>query len=360
MSGAALLSARELRVERRSRRGSFTLQIDALDLRAGEVLAILGPNGAGKSTLLRALAGLEHPARGAIDSAAAGPITLVFQRPAAFAGSVAHNVAAALLGRGLERAQLERRVREALERFEIASLAPRRAHTLSGGELRRLALARAFVLAPAVLLLDEPFDDLDASGQASLSLDLRRAIGDTGVAVAMVTHDLRRALLLADRIAVLLEGRLAQIDRRDSVLEKPRTPEIARVVGMSNLVRGVVVAAPDGGRRVEVDAHHAIPVRTALETGCGVWAGIRPEHLKIDVGRGGSGIAIGKAVVRSVVDDGVAASVALAWAGEELHTHLLAGRGLARSLEPGALVVLAVQPEHVHLIPVAEAPRAAG
>jgi len=356
VSGEALLSARALRVERRSRRGAFVLEIDALDLRAGEVLVILGPNGAGKSTLLRALAGLEDPSDGTIKSDASGAVTLVFQRPAAFAGSVVHNVGAALLGRGLARAEIDTRVGAALRRFEIAGLAQRRAATLSGGELRRLALARAFVLEPAVLLLDEPFDDLDAAGQASLSLDLRRAIADTGVAVAMVTHDLRRALLLADRIAVLLEGRLAQIDARDRVLARPRTPEIARVVGMSNLVRGTVgAAARDDCRMIEIDAQHAVPVpaREAPAPGSEVWVGIRPEHLKVDVGRGGQDPPIGKGIVRSVVNDGVAATVVVEWAGTELHTHLLAGRGLARSLAPGDPVALAVRPEHVHLIPVA-------
>jgi ABC-type Fe3+/spermidine/putrescine transport system ATPase subunit len=361
VSGGALLAARDLRVERRSRRGAFVLEIDALDLHAGEVLVILGPNGAGKSTLLRALAGLEQPAAGRIASDARGAVTLVFQRPAAFAGSVAHNAGAALLGRGLPRAQVDRRVGEALRRFGIAELAARRAATLSGGELRRLALARALVLEPAALLLDEPFDDLDAAGQAALSLDLRRAIADTGVAVAMVTHDLRRALLLADRIAVLLDGRLAQIDRRDGVLEKPRTPEVARVVGMSNLVRGTVGAASCGDdRSVEIDAEHRVTARTALAPGTDVWVGIRPEHLKLDVGRGGVDPSIGKGVVRSVVSDGVAASVVVEWAGAELHTHLLAGRRLARSLAPGETVTLAVRPEHAHLMPRDAAGGAAG
>jgi len=355
VSHEVLLSARDLRVERRSQRGAFVLQVEALDLHAGEVLVILGPNGAGKTTLLRALAGLEDSAAGHIESGASGAVTLVFQRPAAFAGSVAHNVGAALLGRRLARAEVEQRVGAALRCFEIEALASRRAATLSGGELRRLALARAFVLEPDVLLLDEPFDALDAAGQALLSLDLRRAIADTGVAVAMVTHDLRRALLLADRIAVLIDGRLAQIDRRDRVLEAPRTPEIARVVGMSNLVRGTVGAESRGGcRTVEIDAQHGvqIPARDAPAPGTKVWVGIRPEHLKVDVGRGGQDPPIGKGVVRSVVNDGVAATVVVEWAGGELHTHLLAGRGLARSLAPGDPVALAVRPEHVHLIPI--------
>jgi ABC-type Fe3+/spermidine/putrescine transport system ATPase subunit len=356
VSAEAVLVAKQLRVERRSRRGSFALEVDALDLRAHEVLAILGPNGAGKSTLLRALAGLATPVRGEVETTARGPVTMVFQRPAPFSGSVEHNVRCALLGKGLDRAAVTQRVGEALQRFEIERLAERRAATLSGGELRRLALARAFVLEPAALLLDEPFDDLDAGGQAALSLDLRRAIAETGVAVAMVTHDLRRALLLADRIAVLIDGRLAQLGACDEVLERPSSLGVAQVVGMANLIRGEVVE-----RRGDVavaavaavagsDSQHRVAARSDLPVGTPVWLGIRPEHLKLDVGRGVVE-PLGKAIVRSIVSDGVAVTVVVGWAGTELRTHLLAGRGLARTLAIGDTVSFAADPSQVHLIP---------
>jgi len=354
MSGATILSIRDLRVELHSRRGSFVLTADALDLCAREALVILGPNGSGKSTLMRALAGLERPVGGTVASVATGPVTMVFQRPAPFAGSVAHNVRVAFLGKKHSGAERRARVAEALERFKIDHLAEHRAATLSGGELRRLALARAFALRPTVLLLDEPFAGLDADGQAALSLDLRGAIKDTGVAVAMVTHDLRRAMLLADRIAVLIDGRLAQVGRRDDVLEQPSTPEIARVVGMANLVQGVVTEERRGDLTlVEVDADHRVATRTECSPGTRVWIGIRPEHLKLDVGRG-SVDPIGKGVVRGVVNDGVSVSVQIDWAGTELRTYLMAGRGLARTLRTGVSVSLSVSPKHVHLIPVIE------
>jgi ABC-type sulfate/molybdate transport systems ATPase subunit len=350
MKGGVVLAARDLVVERRSRQGAFRLVVGDLELRAGESLVVLGPNGAGKSTLLRALAGLAEPAAGRIESHAEGPVTLVFQRPAALAGSVLHNVRAALLGRKLLRAEVERRALAALARFEVEHLAARRASTLSGGELRRLALARAFVLEPAVLLLDEPFDDLDTAGQATLSLDLRRVIEDTGVAVAMVSHDLRRALLLADRVAVLRAGELVQTGPRDEVLERPGSIEVARLVGMTNLVHGRVVETRGARSVVEIDEQHRITVAAALESGSEVVLGVRPEHLKLDIGRGDID-PIGKAVVRHVVSDGVAATVNMEWAGEDLQAHLLAGRGLARTLAAGALVSLSVRPEHVHVLP---------
>jgi ABC-type Fe3+/spermidine/putrescine transport system ATPase subunit len=353
------LTARDLLVRRGSREGGFELRVEALDLLAGGVLAVLGPNGAGKSTLLRTLAGLEAPLRGSIERRVAGPVTMVFQRPIAFSGSVVHNVATALSGLRLARAQRRERVAEALEHFDIARLASRRAVTLSGGELRRLALARAFALRPAVLLLDEPFHDLDPAGQEALSLDLRRAIADTNVAVAVVTHDLRRALLLSDRIAVLLEGRVAQQGERDDVLAHPTGLTVARLVGMSNLIEGEVVGGEGGegeatlGALVAVDPvdpQHRIPVETRLASGTPVWAGIRPEFLKVEVGRGG-GRPIGKGRVLTVVSDGVVATVTLEWAGRELCTRLLAGRGLARSIAPGDSVMLSVRPEDIHLIP---------
>jgi len=352
VSGATILSARDLRVELKSRRDSFLLTADSLDLGAREALVILGPNGSGKSTLMRTLAGLERPVSGRVDRLATGPVTMVFQRPAPFAGSVAHNVRVVFLGKKRPHTETEDRVEEALARFQIDHLAEHRAATLSGGELRRLALARAFALRPAVLLLDEPFAGLDADGQAALSLDLRRAISDTGVAVAMVTHDLRRAMLLADRIAVLIDGALAQVGSRDAVLERPSTTEIARVVGMTNLVQGVVSAERRSDLTVvEVDAQHRVATRSELPPGSRVWIGIRPEHVKLDVGRG-SVDPIGKGDVRRVVNDGVAVTVQVDWAGTELRTHLMAGRGLARTLEAGATVSLSASPEHVHLIPI--------
>jgi ABC-type sugar transport system ATPase subunit len=340
------LTARALRVVRPE--SGFALEVAEISLCAGEVLVLLGPNGAGKSTLLRALAGVEPAAGGRVERAAAGVLSLVFQRPIAFAGSVLHNARVGLLGLGLPQGEARTRALEALERFGIGRLAERRASALSGGELRRLALARAFARRPSVLLLDEPFDDLDASGQAALSLDLRRAVAETRVAVAMVTHDLRRALLLADRLGVLEDGRLVQEGSRAEVLARPVSLGVARQVGMSNLVRGRIAHA-DGYGLVEVDAQHRIRVTAALPDGSRVVAGIRPEHLKLDVGRG-EGESIGKGRVHAIVDDGVAVSVAIEWAGALLRTHLLAGRGLARTLSPGDPVSLSVRPDQVHLL----------
>lgn len=351
MSSAAqnrvALAAKGLRCQLGSGSSGFTLEVASLDLRAGEVLVILGPNGAGKSTLLRALAGLERSVDKKSIRGGSGAVTLVFQRPAALSGSARFNVRAALLGKGVPETDRRNRVARALARFDIAHLADHNARTLSGGEIRRLALARAFVLEPEVLLLDEPFDDLDAEGQRRLSLDLQQAIAETDVAVAMVTHDLRRALLLADRIAVLMRGELVQHGLRDEVLLRPNSPEIARTVGMTNLATGRVLRQSGGISWVEISEGFEVPTTADLEVGREAWIGIRPEHLKLDIGRGG-GQPIGKAEVESLVSDGLATVVSLRAHDQIFTTHLLSGRGLARRLRPGDLVSLSVRPDHVH------------
>lgn len=344
---AVALSARDLECVRGRGRSRFELRVERLDLHAGEVLVLLGPNGAGKSTLLRALAGLDRNTRPGAIRSGGGPVTLVFQRPTALSGTVEGNLRAALLGKGIKEPARTRRVRDALARFDIEPLADHDARTLSGGELRRLALARAFVLEPAVLLLDEPFDDLDAEGQRLLSLDLQRVIADTNVAVAMVTHDLRRALLLADRIAVLDAGRLVQHGTRDEVLLHPDSPDIARIVGMINTAEGRVVRRDADTAWVEIEPGFEVPTAAGLEVGDRAWIGIRPEHLKLDVGRG-DGQPIGKAEVESLVSDGLASVATLRVRDRRFTTHLLSGRGLARRLNPGDRISLAVRPDQVH------------
>jgi ABC-type Fe3+/spermidine/putrescine transport system ATPase subunit len=339
------LHVHALRVAHHSRGGDFILEIADLALHAGEVLAVLGPNGSGKSTLLKALAGLQTLEAGHVACDPLGLVTMVFQRPVAFAGTVDHNIRIALRARGLPAREIDDRCASALAHFGIAGLARRRASRLSGGELRRLALARAFSLQPSVLLLDEPFDDLDPAAQEALSLDLRRAVANTGVAVAVVTHDLRRAALVCDRVAVLYDGALRQIGLRDDVLTHPADPDVAQLVGMSNWLPAVMLA--DG--LVEIDAEHRIPSRCALEQGAPVWLGVRPEHVKVDIGRG-DGEPIGKGRVLQHVSDGMLTTLVVEWGDHELRTHLVAGRGLARELRPGDVVSLSVRCEDVHVI----------
>ena len=352
MTVGAVLAARDLVV----RVGAFSLRVPSLALHRGEVLAILGPNGAGKTTLLRALAGLVAPSEGEIEVQAPRGSALVFQHPLLLAGDVAWNAEVPLWGRGIARRARRERAHAALARFGIDAFAARDASTLSGGEARRLALARAFVAEPDVLLLDEPFDDLDAAGREALVADLATAIRATNIAVALVTHDLRQALLLADRIAVLSGGTLAQLDARDEVLRRPASAEVAALVGMSNWLPGRVLSRDAAGLAiVEIAPGRALRSATACAPGADVWVGIRPEHVKIDVDHSDPN-TLGATTVESRVSDGALVVAWIAWDALRLRTHLLAGRGLGQTLKVGDGVFIAVRPEDVHVLPRA-APR---
>ncbi len=229
-----LLQVRDLRV----RRGAQTvLQIDSLDLPRGEVLALVGPNGAGKTTLLLALAGLLGRQQGAI-LFLGRPLgewnlleyrrrmSLVFQVPLLLDMSVAANVALGLRFRGVPRDIIKQRVHTWLARLGIDALASRRAAELSGGEAQRVSLARAFVLEPDLLLLDEPFPALDPPSRLRLLNDLGALLSAEHMTAIFVTHDLREAARLSDRIGVILEGRLRQIGAASSIKAHPADEQV--------------------------------------------------------------------------------------------------------------------------------------
>lgn len=210
----------------------------------GEVLAVIGPNGAGKSTLLHALAGLvdvEGTALLGDVDLLARPVRergvgLVFQGQLLFPHlSALDNVAFGRRSRGEPRSAAEAVAREWLERFGIADLAARRPRELSGGQAQRVAIARALATDPALLLLDEPFTGLDVSVQMALRIELGSHLRDFPGIALLVTHDAIDALTLADRVLVLDDGRVAQAGRPAEVAAEPRTPHVARLVGL-NLV----------------------------------------------------------------------------------------------------------------------------
>ncbi|MBI2539185.1 MAG: ABC transporter ATP-binding protein [Deltaproteobacteria bacterium] len=234
----ALLALREILVRYG---GSTVLQVAALSVRPGEVLAIIGPNGAGKSTLLRVMGLLEQPTEGRVyfrgreiepkDSLAVRRrMASVFQEPLLLNASVYENAALGLKLRGLSQREAERRVRPWLERLGIVHLAGRRARSLSGGEAQRTSLARAFALDPELLLLDEPFSALDPPTREELLLDLETILRETGITTVFVTHDRNEAFMLGDRVAVLIGGELLQVGAANDVFAQPVNQEVARFV----------------------------------------------------------------------------------------------------------------------------------
>jgi tungstate transport system ATP-binding protein len=224
------------------RRGEHpALQLEHLAIANGEVLAVVGPNGAGKSTLLLTLARLLKPERGELrfsgqpasaesDMVYRRRIALVMQDPLLFDTSVFDNVASGLRFRGIVKEEIRHKVPLWLERLGVRHLAKRRAGQLSGGEAQRVSLARALVLEPQLLLLDEPFSALDPPTRSRLLDDLGALLKETATTTVFVTHDLPEAAQLAGRMAVIIGNRLRQIGSPEVVFASPVDEDVAGFV----------------------------------------------------------------------------------------------------------------------------------
>lgn len=228
-----------------------TAAVEGLNLHveSGEFLALLGPSGCGKSTTLRMLAGLETVDSGTITisgrditrlPAHRRNIHTVFQSYALFPHlNVADNVAFPLRQKGTSRAEVERRVAEALAAVRLGGAGPKAVTSLSGGQQQRVALARAVVDRPAVLLLDEPLSALDRALRQAMQVEMRLLQQELGVTTILVTHDQEEALSLADRIAIMADGRLQQIGSAEDVYDRPINRFVAGFVGEQNEVVGI-------------------------------------------------------------------------------------------------------------------------
>jgi iron(III) transport system ATP-binding protein len=278
--------------------------VDGVDLevRQGEMLTLLGPSGCGKTTLLRVIAGLERPDDGTIEIAGrrvAGPhasvpperrrVGMVFQDHALFPHlSVAENVAYGIR-RDPDRSV---RVAELLELVSLHHAGARMPHELSGGMQQRVAIARALAPRPDVILLDEPFSNLDAALRTQLRGDLREILRSAGVTAVLVTHDQDEALTLGDRMGVMVRGRIEQIDVPEVIYGEPASPFVATFVGTANLVH----ANCEGGvgftrfGQVRLVNRPAISGRAAVV--------IRPEHLELAEASDGPAAADSWRIVR--------------------------------------------------------------
>lgn len=221
------------------REGRTVLDIKSLSVESGDVLAIVGPNGAGKSTLFLVLARLLKTERGQVmfngrpaDSFQEidyrRQIALVLQEPLLLDMSVCENVAIGLKFRRTSKAVMEERVHHWLNRLGVAHLSNRPARKLSGGEAQRVSLARAFVLQPKLLLLDEPFTALDAPTRSRLLDDLKSVLTETKMTTIFITHDLQEARKLATWMGVMLDGRMEQSGAPQDVFDRPHNDRVAK------------------------------------------------------------------------------------------------------------------------------------
>ena len=270
---------------------AVALQCAALELHCGEVLAIIGPNGGGKSTLLRVMGLLQRPSSGTVLFRGADAFTgnllrlrrriaTVLQEPLLLNATVYENAALGLKLRGVASHEIARRLEPWLERLAIAHLRGRSARSLSGGEAQRTSLARALVLEPEILLLDEPFAALDPASREALLRDFQGILKDCQVTTVFVTHDRDEAFGLAGRVGVLNQGRLAQIGARENVFRRPASEAVAEIVGVENRVPGVVEDYEEEFTNIRVN-NVKLKVAGRFNRGAKVVVCLRPEDLEL-------------------------------------------------------------------------------
>ena len=275
------------------------LQNINLDIYDGEFLTLLGPSGCGKTTLLRLIGGFELPNAGSLQlegvdiaglPAEKRPINTVFQQYALFPHmNVYDNIAYGLKLKGVPKTEIDQRVREALAMVQLDHTINRRPQDLSGGQQQRIAIARAVVNCPKMLLLDEPLSALDAKLREQMQSELKRLQRELGITFVFVTHDQQEALSMSDRIAVMKNGVFQQIDTPIGIYESPANLFTASFIGETNLFKGNVLEVNPATIKVEVveqnDGFH--PIRELprpkfdVQVGQNVNLLLRPEDIRV-------------------------------------------------------------------------------
>ena len=287
-------------IEVRSLTKSFgdTVALDAIDLKIepGELFFLLGPSGCGKTTLLRGLAGFNTPESGDIFFGTEKVNDLpphkrktgmVFQSYALWPHmTVADNVAFGLKEQKLPKTEIKARTQEALAAVMMADYGNRKPNQLSGGQQQRIALARALVVRPRCLLLDEPLSNLDAKLRNEMRIEIRRVCKEYKLTTVYVTHDQKEALSIADRLAVLDEGKILQIGTPQEVYRRPQNRFVANFIGEANFISGTVVDSGGGmaSIKTKLGVLSGTVVQSAgdLEAGMQATCVIRPESLKVE------------------------------------------------------------------------------
>ena len=262
----------------------------SLSIPEGSFFALLGPSGCGKTTTLRMIAGLEEPSNGSISLGTTDithtkpyqrPINTVFQNYALFPHlTIFENIAFGLRRRGIK--EVDEAVNKALNFVELPHLAQRKPTQLSGGQQHRIALARAIVNRPALLLLDEPLGALDLKLRRQMQIELKWIQREVGITFVHVTHDQEEAMTMADTIAVMNEGRIEQMGSPADLYDNPETAFVANFLGQSNLIKGTI-SGSDGDSQIVDLFGQKISLQKSRSHGVdnSIYAGIRPEKFRI-------------------------------------------------------------------------------
>lgn len=273
--------------------GGLAVDNVTLEVKGGELVALLGPSGCGKTTLLRIVAGFIEQGNGKviiggrpIDTLPPSKreIGIVFQNYALFPHmTVAQNIAYGLAARGESRKLQEERVAEMLAIVQLEKLADRKPRQLSGGQQQRVALARALAIRPRILLLDEPFAALDKNLRLDMQIEIKRLQRQFALTAIMVTHDQDEAMAIADRIAVMSQGRIEQLGTPVQIYDEPASLFVNGFIGSSNLLAGTVEAATAEGYRVALvtGTSWTIPSRQNFAPGAPVLVSVRPEQMTL-------------------------------------------------------------------------------
>lgn len=264
-------------------------------IKEGEFFSLLGPSGCGKTTLLRTIAGFEGISSGVVlvddkdmKSVPANkrPTNMVFQSYAIFPHlSVGQNVGFGLRRDPRSATEKAALVAEALEMVGLKGYGERAAHALSGGQRQRVALARALILKPKVLLLDEPLSALDKKMREQMQVELIRLQRQVGITFVLVTHDQEEALVMSDRIAVMFEGNISQLDDPETLYRRPNSRKVAEFIGVMNFLPAKINGEENGHIQLDVAGLGAVDIAAdqapAAPSGEGACVGFRPETLTI-------------------------------------------------------------------------------
>ncbi|MBW8486005.1 ABC transporter ATP-binding protein [Actinomadura parmotrematis] len=333
-----------------------------LTVHEGEFFSLLGPSGCGKTTTMRMIAGFEDPTEGAVylhgEDVTGVPankrdVNMVFQSYALFPHmSVFDNVAFGLRRRGVDKAETRKRVGAMLEIVDLTGREKRRPSELSGGQQQRVALARALVNRPRALLLDEPLGALDLKLRQAMQVELKRIQREVGITFVYVTHDQGEALTMSDRIAVMNDGGIEQLDTPRAIYERPASRFVAGFIGTSNLITGQITAVGGDGAEIGYgEGRIVVPLNGASRAvGDTVELTVRPEKIVIGGERPDRG-SYTSATVAEVVYLGTSTSYLVTTAaGDDVTVFVQNATNADDIAERGSRVWLSWEPRHSYAI----------